>query len=202
MLVGLRIGAWVSVLGLVACDPEILSGGYLCGPQMACPSDQECNPAEGTCVRPEQVRPFACMPGSEDGEPNGDRATATVLTLSGCPAPQDERLGCMPVGDDVDWIAVTAPGPCARAALSIDVRYAAAFAPTVVEQMTDEGLVAQTAVACDITGGLGANDAVCLDTTVPPSGVVMIRIGLDRQLSCDGACDFSHYSVTVSAAAP
>jgi hypothetical protein len=194
------------VAGAVAlaagCDPEIVSGSYFCGPQMACPDDEVCSPADGTCVRPELAEPFACEPGSDGGEPNEDPATATSLSVAGCPAGQVERIGCLPAGIDVDWIRVTSPVSCAGAPLSIDVRYSVAFAPAIVDLFAADGTtLLATATPCNITGGIGDRDAVCLDTTVPADGVSMIRVTLDTELDCDDACDFMHYHVAAMATA-
>ena len=85
---------------------------------------------------------------------------------------------------------------------TIDVRYSAAFAPTIVELMTPAGVVAQTAAPCSITGGMGENDAVCLDTVLPADGRALIRVSLDPDLACEGACDFTHYTISAAATAP
>lgn len=195
-----KVGAVAVMLGLAACDPEILSGAYLCGPQMACPDDEVCSPADGTCVRPELAEPFACEPGSDGGEPNEDPATATTLNVAGCPAGQVERIGCLPAAADVDWIAVTSSVACAGAPLRIDVRYSVAFAPAVVDLYTTDGQsVIASATPCDITGGIGDKDAVCLATTVPPDGRALVRVSLDGELDCDGSCAFMHYQVAARA---
>lgn len=202
-MIASAIGALGLGLALAGCDPEIISGSYFCGPQMSCPSGEVCNPADSTCGRPELARPFACAAGSEDGEPNEGAATASAFVVGGCPASQVEQLGCLPAPTDVDWIAVDATAACAGGRLSIDVRYSAAFAPVVVDLMAADGqTVSASAMPCDITGGIGENDAVCLDTTVPADGRALIRVGLDPDLDCDGACAFSRYSVTASTDAP
>jgi len=192
-----------AMIALAGCDPEIVSDAYLCGPQMSCPSGMVCSAGTGRCVRPSLATPFECMQGAEGGEPNEDVANATEFAIAGCPATQVERLGCLPATSDVDWFAVTAATTCAGAALSIDVRYTVAYAPVIVDLMSPDGAtVVQTAPPCDITGGEGANEAVCLDTVVPADGRTLIRVSLDPGLTCDGACDFAHYSLTASATAP
>lgn len=198
----MRAAAIAIAILVAGCDPEIVSGAYLCGPEMSCPSGLACSAESGECVQPELAKPFACRPGSEGGEPNDGAATASGLAIFGCPDTQVELLGCLPASLDVDFIAVTAPTTCAGAALSIDIRYSAAFAPAVVDLVDASGAVLQTAAQCNITGGLGANDAVCLDTTVPADGRAVIRVSLDPDIDCDGACDYAHYVVTASAAAP
>jgi hypothetical protein len=193
----LVLAVLAGLAGLAGCDPDIVSGSYLCGPQMLCPGDQVCSPGTGRCERPENATPFACVVSSEDGEPNETAATATALALATCPTPEIERLGCLPAPSDADWISVTMPATCAGRAISIDVRYNAAFAPPHVDQMSGD-VVAATAAPCNITGGLGATDAVCLDTTVPPDGVVLVRVTMNTELTCDGACDFTSYSITAA----
>jgi hypothetical protein len=197
-----KIACAACIVALAACDPEIISGSYFCGPQMLCPEGEVCNPADGVCVRPDLAEPFQCEPGSDGGEPNEDPATASGLSVAGCPAGQVERIGCLPAGIDVDWILVTSPVSCAGAPLSIDVRYSVAFAPAVVELFAADGTtVVQRATACNITGGIGDKDAVCLDTPVPADGRSLIRVSLDTELDCDGACDFMHYQVAAMATA-
>jgi len=198
-----RAAVIASALAVIAgCDPEIVSGSYFCGPQMSCPGDEVCSPADGTCVRPSLAEPFMCEAGSDGGEPNEDPATATTLSVAGCPAGQVERIGCLPSGIDVDWVRVTSPVSCAGAPLSIDTRYSVAFAPAIVELYTADGAsVVATAAPCDITGGIGDKDAVCLDTTVPADGVSLVRVTLDHELDCDGACNFMHYQVAAMATA-
>ena len=192
--------AVAAVAALAGCDPEILSGAYYCGPQMSCPSGEVCNAGDGTCGRPELARPFTCDPGSEDAEPNDLPAAATPLSVSACPGISLDQLGCLPAAIDVDWLAVTLPAACAGAPLAVDVRYSVAFAPAVVDLMDAGGTtVLGTATPCNITGGIGLNDAVCLEAAVPASGTALIRIGLDPELDCDGACAFMHYTVTASA---
>ena len=190
----------VALAAVAGCDPEIVSGAYFCGPQMSCPSGEVCSAADGTCGRAELARPFACDPGSEAGEPNDLPAAATPLSVSACPGVSLEQAGCLPAGSDVDWLAVTASPDCVGGPLAVNVRYSAAFAPAVVDLMSPDGAtVLGTAMPCNITGGIGENDGVCLDAIVPSSGTALIRIGLDPELDCDGACDFMHYSVTASA---
>jgi hypothetical protein len=192
--------ALAGLAALAGCDPEIISGAYFCGPQMSCPSGEVCSAADGTCGRPELARPFACDPGSETGEPNDVPAAATPISVSACPGMSLEQAGCLPAATDVDWVAVTAISDCVGGPLAVNVRYSAAFAPAVVDLMSPDGAtVLGTATPCNITGGIGENDAVCLDAIVPASGTAVIRIGLDPDLDCDGACDFTRYSVTASA---
>jgi hypothetical protein len=179
------------------CEPEILSGAYYCGPELACPDDQVCSAGDGTCVAPGLARPFACPDGTEASEPDDDAASAATITLATCPVAGVTRTGCLPAAPDRDWVAVIAPTSCIGRPLSIDVRFPAAFAPVVLERMLADGTTAEVAPACDITGGVGANDAVCLRTTVPADGTARVRITFDAERDCDAACDFTHYEVTV-----
>jgi hypothetical protein len=193
-----RTGA-VAVAFVVAagCEPEILSGVYYCGPELACPPEQVCSPGDGTCVQPGFARPFECPDGTNDLEPDNDAASAATVQTGTCPSANVVRTGCLPAASDVDWTTVVSPLSCAGRNLAVDVRYPAAFAPVVLERMQTDGTVAETAPICDITGGIGANDAVCLRLPVPADGVTVVRLAFDPGLDCDDACDFTHYEMTV-----
>jgi hypothetical protein len=179
------------------CEPEILSGVYYCGPALSCPGDQVCSAGDGTCVHPGLARPFECPDGTNAAEPDDDLAGAPVVSPGGCPSTEVVRTGCLPAAADIDLLAIGSPVSCAGRTLAVEVRYPAAFAPVVLERLQLDGTVVETAPICDITGGIGQNDATCLRTPVPPDGQTVVRLTFDSALDCDNACDFTHYEVTV-----
>jgi hypothetical protein len=189
-------------LAVAGCDPDITGGAYICGPQLACPDDYACDQVTALCVRPSSAQPFACAEGAEAGEPNDDPGFATPILLPACPGNQVERLGCLPAAADFDWLVIDGGAACAGAPVTIEIRYAAAFAPAVVDETSPTGTVIAGAEQCGVAGDSGINDAKCLDTTLGADGRVMLRVGLDPELDCDGACDFTNYSVTARASAP
>jgi hypothetical protein len=191
----------VAALAAAGCDPDITAGAYWCGPEMSCPADYACDQVTALCVRPSAAQPFACADGSET-EPNDDPGFATPIVLPTCPGNQVERLGCLPAATDVDWLVLDGGAECAGAPVTIDVRYAAAFAPAVVAETSPTGTVVAEAAQCGVAGDSGVNDAKCLDATLGADGRVMIRVSLDTELDCDGACDFTNYSVAARASAP
>ena len=201
---GVLIRAPLAALALVAlvapvagCEPEILSGVYYCGPELSCPSDQVCSAGDGTCVQPGFARPFECPDGTNAAEPDDDLATAPLVSPGGCPSGDAVRTGCLPAAADIDWLRIGSPISCAGRTLAVDVRYPAAFAPVVLERTQPDGTVLETAPICDITGGIGQNDATCLRTPVPADGQTVVRLTFDDALDCENACDFTHYEVTV-----
>jgi hypothetical protein len=191
-------GALVALAGAaVGCEPEILSGVYYCGPELSCPPGQVCSAGDGTCVQPGFARPFECPDGTNASEPDDDLASAPTLAPGLCPTGNMVRTGCLPATFDVDWLAISSPLSCAGRTLAIDVRYPAAFAPVVLERAQSDGTVVETAPICDITGGIGQNDATCLRTPVPADGQTVVRLTFDEGLDCNNACDFTHYEVSV-----
>jgi hypothetical protein len=192
----MRGAVLVLAFAVAACTPEIVSGVYFCGPEMLCPPDQLCSPDTALCVRPALVQPFACPAGSQDLEPNNDVASATTMTFTTCPGPEQRSPACMPDPADIDLIAIDAP--CPGGALSLDVRFPVAFSPIVVEQIEVGGAVIASATSCAIAGDESINDAACLDVTVPAGGRVYIRFSLDPEIDCDDACAFNWYDVAAT----
>lgn len=92
---------------LAACEPEITSGAYYCGPDRACPPDLRCNETTALCVYPGEAEAFTCGEGANDTEPDDDLASAFDLGVGGCSSIALVQPGCIDEDTDVDHLAIT-----------------------------------------------------------------------------------------------
>jgi hypothetical protein len=192
-----RAAIGVALLGLAACDPEIGSGIYFCGPERGCPPELRCDEVTATCVFPNQVNPFACATGANDYEPDDAPGEAGEVTAAaGCGAITINELGCVDEADDVDHLAFVTPATC-DGELEVDVRYAVAFAPLVLELLDDGGDVIGTGTVCDELDEFG-EARLCATAEVTPDQRVMIRVGAeDGGADCDGTCGYNRYRLSI-----
>lgn len=191
-----RGAAIAAALLLAACEPDIGSGVYYCGPERACPDGLRCDDATAICKFPDLAEPFTCGNGANDLEPDDDPAEAGDVGTGGCGAVSIVEVGCVDTADDVDHVAFTTPASC-DGDLEVIVRFPIAFAPVTVEVLDDAGTVLGTGAVCDDLDEFGQT-RVCAEASVEPSQLVMLRIAAEPGgADCDGACAFNRYQLSI-----
>lgn len=180
---------------LAACDPEITSGVYYCGPERACPPDLRCDEPTALCVYPAEAEAFVCGPGTNDNEPDDDLASAFALGTAGCGSLSLVQPGALDEDEDVDHLAVVTPVGCAGE-FEVLVRYPIALAAVTVEILDATGAVLATGEICDDLDVSGRVH-LCAQVDVTPSTTYVLRIGLGGEGDCDGACAYNRYMLSV-----
>ncbi len=193
-----------SVLSLLAaCEPDIVQGAYLCGPEQLCPEGQVCNGPDNACVLPEAREPFACEADPEN-LPTADNTPATghVIPNLTCVSVGADLSGCLDLGDAVDWVQFDVPTGCTAVAVVGRVTFPIAFqrlglriarengTPTAIESDCDPGTVA----------GAGL-EGRCYEMVLEPGG--RYAIGVEREGDdCDGACPYNRYRLELRLKTP
>lgn len=189
--------AIAGALLLAACEPDIGSGVYYCGPERGCPPDLRCDDATSICVFLDQAQPFDCGLGANDYEPDDVPGEAgEVDATAGCGAITINEAGCVDELDDVDHLAFVTPVSC-DGALEVVVRYSVAFTPLALELLDDGGDVIATGTLCDDLDEFG-EARLCASAEVQPDQRVMIRVAAeDGGLDCHGTCGFNRYRLSI-----
>ncbi len=194
-------GAWL-VLACAGCSPEIVSGSYLCGDEMYCPSDQVCNGPDNTCVLPGVAQAFACDP-MVDNEPDDTIAQATKLPALTCVSSPFVKQGCLHDGDPADWVELTAPTGCTAIEVQVRVTYPIAFEPVTVELWDAVGnsMIAGQGECVDQTTAPG-DDSKCIQMTISGGGTYAVGVKPAGTSDCGGSCAHNRYTLTVQLATP
>lgn len=184
------------LLALGACEADIGSGVYFCGPERACPPGLGCDDATAVCVFPDEVRPFTCGDGANEYEPDDDLAAAGDLGVAGCGAVSVNERMCIDELDDVDHFAIVTPPSC-DGVLDVEVRYPVAFAPLALELVDDGGDVIATAEVCDELDD-GGEARLCATASVSPDQRVVVRVDAAAGgPDCDGSCGYNRYQLSI-----
>jgi hypothetical protein len=189
------------IMFAAACTPEIISGAYLCGPDGACPDGLACSGESGTCRLPTQVQPFACEP-MLDTEPDNSAAEAYSITLQ-CVSVPFVSESCMPEGDDADWLTFVAPTQCIAVEVQARLSFPISFADLGLELWnldTDTRLATDT--DCVQAGGSLGDVRRCIDFELVGGTRYGIKVHRTGEGTCDGACSFNSYRLTVGTATP
>jgi hypothetical protein len=189
-------------IALAACTPDILSNSYLCGPEQACPEGQACNGPDNRCVLASQALPFACEL-EVDLEPDDTAAEAHAFPKPGCVSSAFESKQCLLAGDTADWVAFDAPVAC-TSGVEVQVRltHPIAFELLGFElwdldrdmKVADDGDCAQAAPTDDVWR--------CLDFELVPGARYGVKVHPTGEGTCDGACNYNRYSLSVQLATP
>jgi hypothetical protein len=186
----------VAAVAVAGCEPEITSGSYYCGPELACPPDFRCDHLTASCVYPSLAEPFECAPESNDAEPDDDVGAALELGDVGCGVPS-ERLGCVDNAGDVDYLTLVAPAGCARRPLQLRLRFPVAFSPLGIEVVDAAGGAVATGAVCTDVDGFGMTH-VCGEATIDPGATYVVRVArAPGGTTCDGLCPYNRYNLSI-----
>jgi hypothetical protein len=190
------------LLFVAACSPDIVSGAYLCGPESACPPGEACDGVTDSCVLASRAEPFACETGTEF--PGDDSAmTANQVPQLDCVSVPYAVNGCMPAGDGADWFKLSTPSACSTVAIQIRVQYPVSYEHlSVTLQDLGSNQVVGTDTDCPQSSGDPAHVDRCINLTVTPGHDYGIAIKPTADGSCDGACAYNRYYLTVQLATP
>jgi hypothetical protein len=195
-VVVVRRAAIAAALLLAACEPDIGSGVYYCGPERACPDGLRCDDATALCVFPDLAEPFACETHANDYEPDDTPDAAGDVGIAGCGAVSINGVGCIDTADDVDHFAFVTPLSC-DGQLEVLVRFPVAFQPLAVDLIDEAGEVLGVGTVCDELDEFGET-RVCAEAEVAPEQRVMLRVTADPDgADCDGSCAFNGYQLSI-----
>jgi len=194
-----------SVLLLAACEPDIASGSYLCGPEQLCPEGLACQGSvdpngdgkDNQCVVPSAVKPFEC--GSRHNEVPGDDAPATAQSLGEltCVSLVRETRGCLPAGDVGDFYTFKVMDGCTGVRVDASVVYPVAWQELVLQL----GKVGESPVTIDTPceayrAPADGNAVSCLRAPVEP-GTYTLGVIPSGTGTCDNECRFNRYGLAV-----
>jgi hypothetical protein len=192
----------LALVFLAACSPDIVSGAYLCGPESMCPPDEACDGVTDSCVLASRAEPFACDDGTERA---GDdtAASATQLPNLDCVSVPASLDGCMPAGDGADWFKFSTPTVCSSIEAQVRVQYPVAYEHLSM-QLWDIGMntLVGSDIDCPKSSGDPAHVERCINLQVTPGHDYGIAIQPTADGSCDGACAYNRYYLTVQLATP
>jgi hypothetical protein len=190
------------VLLVAACSPDIVSGAYLCGPESLCPPGEACDGVTDSCVLASRAEPFACDMGTEF--PGDDSAmTANQVPQLECVSVPYAVNGCLPMGDAADWYKLSTPSLCSSVAVQIRLQYPVAYEHVTIELWDlATSSIAGTDVDCAQSSGDPAHVERCINLTVTPGRDYGIAIKPTADGSCNGACAYNRYYLTVQLATP
>ena len=190
----------LAALALAACSPSIGEGAYLCGSEELCPSGQECNGADGTCVFTGTAEPFACDP-SVLHEPDDTAAQGFSLGVQRCSTVPVETDGCLAAGDTANWLVFQTSANCSAIVATIRSRSPLAFEVLDVQLWDlDANSLIATSDACPDSPGVDAEQ--CLTGALANSGHYGIEVAPTGAGDCNGACNFNDYVVTLQVGPP
>lgn len=201
-------GAWLAlVVGatVAGCQTEIGYGTYLCGVEQDCPDGQSCNGPDNRCVAKAEAIPFTCSEGTEQ-EPDDTPAQAFGLPdIMQCVSLPISVGGCLHEHETEDWFRFTVPMMCTAVVVRMRIAYPLAYEDVQFEIGDDAGTILESQTECgaDETSleDLGILQK-CLKRTLTSGETYTIRVKADGTLSCDGACAFNRYSLTVRFESP
>jgi hypothetical protein len=190
-----RAALAMGALALAACEPEIISGTYFCGPERGCPPDLACDGATLRCVRPEQVEPFRCAAGSQAAEPDDELASAQSLGVLGCRSRVVDLTGCIADAADVDHLRVEGPAGC-NGTLQVVMHHPVALADLALEVLDEAGQPVAAGAVClalDVTGRV----RTCVEAPIAPGQIRIVRVRGSGAGTCDGDCAHNQYYLSL-----
>jgi hypothetical protein len=187
----------------VACTPNITSGAYFCGADSLCPEDQTCNGPDNTCVLSVSAKPFACVDGSGDPighEPDDTPAQAFALPALTCVSPPFIDNGCLTMGNPANWYKLTSPTGCSSIAITARVEYPTAFEELAVRLADGAGTAIGSSLPCDpVSPG---DDSQCFELPLDAATDYTLEVAPTGAGTCDGACNFNRYTLTLTIGPP
>ncbi len=189
-------------IALAACAPDIVSGAYLCGPDMACPDSYVCNGSDNSCVLPSRAMAFACTNEQEAHEPDDTSAQAAAIPMLGCVSTPFTQAGCLATGDTNDWFAFDAPDACAAVEAVARMYFPVAYEPLTFElwdltgnmQVATGGMCKQADVA--------GTASTCFTYTLTGGHHYGVLVKPAGGGDCDGKCAFNRYSLSLQLQTP
>lgn len=185
----------VALLGLAACDPDIGSGTYYCGPERACPEDLRCDEATARCVFPQLVDVFDCGPDGNVNEPDDAAGEAHDVGTIGCDRLESVQVGCVDNAGDVDYLRGVTPAGCAGD-VTIELFAPVAFMPLSIQLLDEGGAVLATGAVCTEVDDDG-EQRVCVSAEVGAATPYLVRIQRADGGDCGGACAYNRYHLTM-----
>ena len=193
--------ALLLVVGLTACTPDIFSGAYLCGPDGACPDDLVCSGESNTCVLPSQVQPFTCD--VQNTEPDNTASDARVLAGLQCVSAPVKIENCLvDAADTADWVTFVTPSVCTAVEVQVRLSFPIAFEDLGFD-LWDVDANMPLASDGECTQGADTGDVRrCLDHELVPGRKYGVQVRPTGEGTCDGACTYNRYLLTVQLATP
>lgn len=185
--------AFLLVLAVAACTPEIVSGSYLCGPNASCPDDQACNGPDNVCVTA-SAQPFSCEPELMT-EPDDTTDKAFSLGQLDCVSVASVLDSCMDENEAADWVAFSTRESCVG--LTADVRITF---PTAFEELGLElwDLDANERVAVDLPctfSGDSGEELRCLKAPLVSGARYAVQVLPTGDGACEGRCAYNRYTL-------
>ena len=193
--------AWIVILAIVGCSPNITSGAYLCGPDQDCPPDEVCNGSDNTCVNPVSAVAFACLP-SEEHEPDNTPAQGQVIPNLACVSTVFSQDGCLAAGDNADWFQFTTPAGCSSIEVDLRVQYPEAFEPISLVLADANGTTITTDTACAQASTTEGSDVRCLKQTISSATAYTFEVKPAGGDDCSGSCNYNRYSISLQLMTP
>ncbi len=193
----------VMLVAIAACTPEISNGAYLCGLDSSCPSGQQCNGPDNTCVDDSVVQAFACDP-TVLHEPDNDLAHAVQLPALACVSAPATQQGCLAAGDSENWVAFDVPASCTSVEVEARITFPIGFEGLSLEVTDSNSASLGTDVECKNVPDpeVSGEGQRCVAIPVTPGGHFGIRTAPSGTDDCDGNCNFNRYLLTVQLATP
>lgn len=192
----------IALAALAACNPDIASGAYLCGPEGLCPEGQACNGPDHRCVLPGEVQPFAC---GDAFDPSGDDtpATGTLLAALPCASLPTSTEGCLGAGDERDFYQLDVAPECAMARLEVSASFPVAFQPLGLALSVDGAAPAPAGSPCPASSPPAeGHDVACLSQPVQAGRRYAIGVVRDGDADCGGGCRYNRYTLRLRLATP
>jgi len=181
--------AWLASFALVAaCTPQIEGGSYYCGPDESCPPDERCDGATNLCVVPSDVTAFACA----------DVPTLPVITS--CTPAKTETHGCVWTADGHTQVTLAMPADCGPR-VEAQLIFPIAFMPLQTTVRGAGGAAVATSSACSAPHGGVTASCVAFDG-MPGQTYTLDIASAPGGPTCDGACAFNRFALTVSILRP
>jgi hypothetical protein len=172
---------------VAACSPDIQSGSYYCGDEEACPPGLSCDGATNICVAPAEATPFSC----DKGNP---------LFPATCGAGQLESTGCVNTAGAHDTFTLVTDATCTMD-FTAQITMPIAFMPLDVTVKDASGNTVASGAPCNVAHG-GAVD-VCASFSGGNGQSYTVDVAAAAGApTCDGACAFNRYSLSVQVTRP
>ena len=194
---------------LAACNADVVSGSYLCGPEELCPDGQKCNGTddkasglvEDSCVLSSLARPFVCSP-AVNVEPDDSMAQAHALALADCVSVPFVTNDCMLASDAADWVSFVPSSVCTAVKVEARVTFPIAYEDLGLTLWDiDHNMQVGTDKDCPASSD-EANVRRCLDVTLVPGTKYGIEVKPTGEGTCNGACAYNRYSLSVQLSTP
>jgi hypothetical protein len=179
--------AALALVLIAACSPDIQSGSYYCGDEEACPPGLACDGETNICVTPGEATPFSCTKGKP-------------LFAATCGAGQLESTGCVDTAGAHDQFTIDTDPTCTMD-YTVQITMPIAFMPLGVAVKDAGGNTVATGAPCNVPHG-GSVD-VCASFSGGNGQAYTVDVAAaDGAPTCDGACAFNRYGLSVLVTRP